>query len=140
MCIRDRLREADIVSLHVPLTKETYHMIGEKELRLMKKTAFLINTARGAVVDTNALVKALKEGWIAGAALDVHEQEPLPPNHPLYELKNVILTPHTGSASWETRIKMANIVAENLIAFAKGEIPPTLVNREVVKVRKPGFT
>ena len=133
------LREADIVSLHVPLTKETYHMIGEKELKLMKKTAFLINTARGAVVDTNALVKALKEGWIAGAALDVHEQEPLPPNHPLYELKNVILTPHTGSASWETRIKMANMVAENLIAFAKGEIPPNLVNKEVVNIRKPGF-
>jgi len=127
------------VSLHVPLTKETYHMIGEKELKLMKKTAFLINTARGAVVDTNALVKALKEGWIAGAALDVHEQEPLPPNHPLYELKNVILTPHTGSASWETRIKMANMVAENLIAFAKGEIPPNLVNKEVVNIRKPGF-
>ncbi|RLG74036.1 MAG: D-glycerate dehydrogenase [Thermoprotei archaeon] len=133
------LREADIVSLHVPLTKETYHMIGEKELRLMKKTAFLINTARGAVVDTKALIKALKEGWIAGAALDVHEQEPLPPNHPLYQFKNVILTPHTGSASWETRIKMADIVAENLMAFAKGEIPPTLVNKEVIKVRKPGF-
>jgi len=134
------LRESDIVSIHVALTPETRHMIGEKELKLMKKTAFLINTARGAVVDTNALVKALKEGWIAGAALDVFEQEPLPPDHPLCKLKNVVLAPHAGSASWETRTKMADIVAENLIAFAKGEIPPTLVNKEVVNVRKPGFT
>ena len=137
--LKTLLKEADIVSIHVPLTDETYHMIDEKELRLMKKTAFLINTARGAVVNTKALIKALKEKWIAGAALDVHEQEPLPLDHPLYKFKNVILTPHTGSASWEARTKMAEIVAKNLIAFAEGKIPPTLVNKEVVNVRKPGF-
>ncbi|RLE87050.1 MAG: D-glycerate dehydrogenase, partial [Thermoprotei archaeon] len=97
------------------------------------------NTARGAVVDTNALVKALKEGWIAAAALDVFEQEPLPPDHPLTKLNNVVLTPHIGSATIETRTKMAELVAENLIAFYKGEVPPTLVNKEVVKVRPPGF-
>jgi len=98
-----------------------------------------VNTARGAVVDTNALVKALKEGWIAAAALDVFEQEPLPPDHPLTKLNNVVLTPHIGSATIETRTKMAELVAENLIAFYKGEVPPTLVNKEVVKVRPPGF-
>ena len=133
------LRESDFVSIHVPLTKETYHMIGERELRLMKRSAVLVNTARGAVVDTNALVKALKEGWIAAAALDVFEQEPLPPDHPLTKLNNVVLTPHIGSATIETRTKMAELVAENLIAFYKGEVPPTLVNKEVVKVRPPGF-
>ncbi len=133
------LRESDFVSIHVPLTEETYHMIGERELRLMKRSAVLVNTARGAVVDTNALVKALKEGWIAAAALDVFEQEPLPPDHPLTKLNNVVLTPHIGSATIETRTKMAELVAENLIAFYKGEVPPTLVNKEVVKVRPPGF-
>ena len=133
------LKESDVVSIHVPLTKETYHMIGEKELKLMKKTAILVNTARGAVIDTNALVKALEEGWIAGAGLDVFEQEPLPPDHPLTKFKNVVLVPHIGSATYETRTRMAELVAENLIAFAKGEVPPTLVNKEVVKVRPPGF-
>jgi len=133
------LKESDIVSIHVPLTKETYHMIGEKELKLMKKSAILINTARGAVIDTNALVKALEEGWIAGAGLDVFEQEPLPPDHPLTKFKNVVLVPHIGSATHETRTKMAELVAENLIAFAKGQVPPTLVNREVVNIRPPGF-
>ncbi len=133
------LRESDIVSLHTPLTPETYHMIGERELRLMKPTAYLVNTARGKVVDTEALVKALREGWIAGAALDVFEQEPLPPDHPLTKFRNVVLAPHIASATTETRTRMAEIVAENLIAFYKGEIPPTLVNKEVVKVRSPGF-
>jgi len=133
------LRESDFVSIHVPLTKETYHMIGERELRLMKRTAILVNTARGAVIDTDALVKALKEGWIAAAALDVFEQEPLPPDHPLTKLNNVVLTPHIGSATIETRTQMAELVAQNLIAFYKGEVPPTLVNKEVVKVRPPGF-
>ncbi|HDM92276.1 MAG TPA: D-glycerate dehydrogenase [Candidatus Korarchaeota archaeon] len=134
------LRESDFVSLHTPLTPETYHMIGEKELKMMKPTAFLINTARGKVVDQKALYRALKEGWIAGAALDVFEQEPIPPDDPLLQLKNVVLAPHAASASIETRSRMAEIVAENLIAFKEGKIPPTLVNKDVVNVRPPGFS
>ncbi len=135
----DLLKEADIVSIHVPLTKETYHLINEERLKKMKKGAIIVNTARGAVIDTDALVKALREGWIRGAGLDVHEQEPLDPNHPITAFKNVVLLPHIGSATYETRHRMAELVAENLIAFYKGEIPPTLVNKEVVNVRKPGF-
>ncbi len=133
------LQEADIVSIHVPLTKETYHLINEERLRKMKRSAILINTARGKVVDTEALVKALREGWIAGAGLDVFEEEPLPPNHPLTAFKNVVLVPHIGSATYETRHAMAELVAENLIAFYEGRVPPNLVNPEVVKVRPPGF-
>ncbi|GAB6148695.1 glyoxylate reductase [Stetteria hydrogenophila] len=133
------LREADVVTIHVPLTPETEGLIGERELRMMKRTAYLVNTSRGRVVDLDALTRALREGWIAGAALDVFPQEPLPPDHPITRLDNVVLTPHIGSATWQTRTKMADLVAENLIAFAEGRIPPTLVNREVVKVRPPGF-
>ncbi len=133
------LREADIVSIHVPLTPETRHMIGERELRMMKRTTILVNTARGAVVDTEALVRALKEGWIAAAALDVFEEEPLPPDHPLTKLPNVVLAPHIGSATRETRERMACAVLENLLAFRDGREPPNLVNRDVVKVRPPGF-
>ncbi len=133
------LEEADIVTLHTPLTPETYHLINEERLRKMKKTAYLINTSRGKVIDTDALVKALKEKWIAGAGLDVFEEEPLPPGHPLMKLDNVVLTPHIGSATWKTRVRMAEIVAENLIAFYEGREPPTLVNKEVLKVRSPGF-
>lgn len=133
------LQEADIVSLHVPLTRETYHMINEERLKKMKRSAILINTARGAVVDTEALVKALKEGWIAGAGLDVFEQEPLAANHPLTAFKNVVILPHIGSATYETRHAMAELVAENLIAFYEGREPPTLVNKEVLKIRPPGF-
>ncbi len=135
----DLLMEADIVSIHTPLTKETYHLINEEKLKMMKKTAYLINTARGPVVDTKALVKALEEKWIAGAALDVFEEEPLPPDHPLTKFSNVVLAPHLASGTWDTRIKMADMAAENLIAFAEGREPPTLVNREVVEVRPPGF-
>ncbi len=133
------LSESDIVTIHVPLTKETYHMINEERLKKMKRTAILINTARGAVIDTNALVKALREGWIAGAGLDVFEEEPLPPNHPLTAFKNVVLLPHIGSATTEARHAMAELVAENLIAFYHGREPPTLVNKDVVKIRPPGF-
>lgn len=133
------LRESDIVSIHVPLTPETEHLISERELKMMKNTAFLVNTARGPIVDTKALVKALEEKWIAGAALDVHEQEPLPKNHPITKFKNVVLAPHAASATLETRSRMAELVAENLIAFLEKRVPPTLVNREVVKIRPPGF-
>lgn len=121
------LKEADFVSLHVPLTKDTYHMIGEDQLSLMKRTAYLINTARGPVVDEEALVKFLKEKRIAGAALDVFENEPLlTPG--LTELDNAVITPHIGSASKETREKMSVIVAENVIAALEGKIPPNCVN------------
>ncbi|KAA0001049.1 MAG: D-glycerate dehydrogenase [Thermoplasmata archaeon] len=123
------LKESDFVSLHVPLTEETYHMIGERELKMMKKTAYLINTARGKCIDEKALVRALKEKWIAGAALDVYENEPeIEPE--LVNLDNVVLAPHIGSASYETRSKMAIMVAENVLAALRGEIPPQCVNPE----------
>jgi len=113
------LRRADIVSLHVPLTPETKHMINEDRLRLMKKTAILINTSRGAVVDTNALVKALREGWIAGAGLDVYEEEPLPKDSPLLGLENVVLTPHIGASSVEAQEKAGLEVAQKIIELLK---------------------
>lgn len=129
------LRESDFVSLHVPLTKETHHLIGEKELRMMKRGAYLVNTARGPVVDEKALVKALKEGWIKGAALDVFENEPeVEPD--LLKLDNVVLAPHIASASYATRSKMSIMVAENIIKALGGEIPPNLVNPEVLQKRK----
>ena len=130
------LKQSDFVSIHVPLTKQTYHMINEEKLRLMKKTAYLVNNSRGAVVDEEALHRALKEGWIAGAGLDVFEQEPTPLDNALLSLDNVVAAPHVSSSSHETRSRMAEMVAENLIAFFEGKIPPNLVNREVVTIRK----
>jgi glyoxylate reductase len=133
------LQTADFVTLNVPLLKETHHLIDEKKLKLMKKTAILINNARGPVVDERALFKALKEGWIAGAGLDVFEQEPTPTSNLLLALDNVVVAPHISSASFETRSKMAEMVAGNLIAFFEGKAPPNLVNQEAAKVRKPGW-
>jgi len=125
------LRESDFVSLHVPLTKETYHMISTRELKLMKKTAILVNTSRGPVVDPKALYEALKNGEIAYAALDVTEPEPIPPDDPLLTLPNCIIVPHIASASVATRTKMATMAAENLIAGLRGERLPNCVNPEV---------
>ncbi|ACJ16433.1 glyoxylate reductase [Thermococcus onnurineus NA1] len=138
MPLDELLKESDFVVLVVPLTKETYHMINEERLKLMKPTAILVNIARGKVVDTEALVKALREGWIAGAGLDVFEEEPYY-HEELFSLDNVVLAPHIGSATYGAREGMAELVARNLIAFKNGEVPPTLVNREVLNVRKPGF-
>jgi glyoxylate reductase len=129
------LKESDFVSIHVPLMKETYHLINEEKLKLMKKTAYLINNSRGPVVDEKALYQALKEGRIAGAALDVFEQEPTPLDNPLLKLDNVVVAPHISSASYETRSRMAEMVAENLVALFEGKKPPNLVNPEVMKVR-----
>ncbi len=111
------LKEADIVTIHVPLTSETYHLINEFRLRLMKPSAILINTSRGAVVDTNALVKALSEGWIAGAGLDVYEEEPLPLNHPLTKLDNVVLTPHIGASTEEAQERAGLEVVKKVIEY-----------------------
>jgi len=124
------LKESDIVSIHVPLTEETYHLIGEKQLSLMKKGAYLINTARGAVVDEEALVKALKSGILAGAGLDVFEREPH--IHPeLLELDNTVLTPHIGTSTMDTRFATAKMATQNLIAALEGKRPPNVVNPEV---------
>lgn len=130
VALPELLERADFVSLHMPLSSETTHFIGEAELRSMKSTAYLINTARGAVVDERALIQALQEGWIAGAALDVFEQEPEVPLA-LCELENVVLVPHIGSASVATRTRMAVMAAENLTAVLRGERPPHVVNPEV---------
>ena len=129
------MSEADVVSIHVPLSKETYHLIDGQKIYRMKKDAILINTARGRVVDEKALIRALKEKRIAGAGLDVFEVEPLPLDSELLELENVVLSPHRGSASIETRSAMAELAAKNLIAVLKGQIPPALVNPEVMGIR-----
>ena len=129
----DILAESDYISLHLPLNDATKHIIGEPELKKMKKTAYLINTARGPIVDEKALTKALKEKWITGAGLDVHYQEPTDPKNPLLELDNVIVAPHIGSATIETRLAMAMKAATNLTAALKGERPPDLLNPEVLE-------
>jgi len=129
------LKESDFVTIHVPLMKETHHLMNEQRFRMMKKTAYLVNNARGPVVDEKALFKALKEGWIAGAGLDVFEQEPTPLDNPLLKLGNVVVAPHISSASLETRSRMAEMVAENMVAFFQGKQPPNLVNPDVMKVR-----
>ncbi len=125
------LRVADFVSLHVPLTDETRRLIGERELRAMQPTAILINTARGGIVDQAALVRALEEGWIAGAGLDVMETEPLPLDDPLLRAPNVVLLPHIGSASHATRERMASMAVDNCLAGLRGERLPHCVNPDV---------
>jgi glyoxylate reductase len=128
------LREADFVSLHTPLLPETRHLINAQSLRTMKRTAYLINAARGPVVDEAALVQALKEGWIAGAGLDVFEEEPKV--HPgLIGLDNVVLAPHIASASHGTRVEMARLAVENCLAVLEGRAPLTPVNPEVLARR-----
>ena len=125
------LAESDFVSIHSPHTPETHHQIGARELSLMKPTAFLINTARGQIVDEKALVKALAKGTIAGAGLDVFENEPKVPRQ-LVKMPNVVLTPHLGSGIVEVRAQMANIVVDNILAILEGRRPPNCVNPEVL--------
>jgi D-3-phosphoglycerate dehydrogenase / 2-oxoglutarate reductase len=126
------LREADYISIHVPLTDETRGLIDTSALRQMKPTAILINTSRGAVVDEAALVQALQEGWIAGAALDVLASEPPPPDHPLLSLPNVMVTPHVAFYSVAAIEELARRAAEQVAQVLRGEIPTHLVNRTVL--------
>jgi glyoxylate reductase len=125
------LRESDFVSLHTDLSKETYHLMDDVRLKRMKPTGILINTARGPIIDSDALYRALSSGTIAYAALDVTEPEPMQAAHPLLTLDNVIVTPHIASASFQTRNKMATMAAANLIAGLKGERVPNCVNPQV---------
>ncbi|KHO63066.1 glyoxylate reductase [Thermoanaerobacter sp. YS13] len=125
------LKESDFVSIHVPLTPETRHLIGEKELKLMKKSAILINTGRGPVVDEKALVKALKNKDIYAAGLDVYEREPIFEEE-LAQLDNVVMLPHIGSATEEARRDMSILVAQNIIDVIEGRVPRTLVNKDIL--------
>jgi glyoxylate reductase len=129
--LEELLERSDFVSIHAPLTPETGGLIDEAALRRMKTSAILVNTARGPIVDTSALVRALNQGWIAGAALDVTDPEPLPGEHPLLLCPNLTLTPHIGSATHATRSAMADIAVDNLLAALAGERMPHCANPEV---------
>jgi glyoxylate reductase len=139
------LRESDFVSLHVPLTSETRHTIDDETLALMKPTAILVNTARGPLIDHGALYQALSKGHIGGAALDVTDPEPFPPNDALLSLPNVIVTPHIASASVATRSRMAKLAVQNLLEALAARVPKHAVNRDIVRpwrerVRKSGIS
>ncbi|HDI00372.1 MAG TPA: C-terminal binding protein [Firmicutes bacterium] len=129
------LSESDVVTLHVPLNSETYHMISEPQLRAMKPTAYLVNTSRGPVVDTKALARALREGWIAGAGIDVYEREPPEPGEELLSLPNAVLSPHISwyseESAWDIRVK----IVEDIRRFCEGKPPRFLVNPEVLQRR-----
>lgn len=124
MALGDLLQRADFVSIHCPLTPDTRDLIGAAQLRRMKPTAYLINTARGGIVNQPALITALREGWIAGAALDVTDPEPLPTDDPLLDAPNLIVLPHVGSATHATRERMADLAVDNLLAALAGDAMP----------------
>jgi D-3-phosphoglycerate dehydrogenase len=129
--LEEVMAQSDFVSVHCPLTKDTHHLIGEKELRWMKRTAILINTSRGPVIDEPALVRALTEGWIAAAGLDVLDQEPVDPHNPLLAMDNVVLTPHIGGYSDESGDLFWRLSLETAMDLAAGRWPRSVVNRDV---------
>jgi D-3-phosphoglycerate dehydrogenase / 2-oxoglutarate reductase len=131
MSFEQVLQESDVISLNLPLNPDTRHIIDQAALRLVKKTAFLVNTARGGLVDTAALCRALQEGRIGGAALDVLEQEPIPPDSPLLSMENVILTPHAGWYSDQSVIELKRKCAEAAVAVLRGQRPYSVVNPDV---------
>lgn len=134
--LEELLTQSDFITIHTNLVPETFHLIGARELDKMKRTSILVNTSRGPVVDNSALYSALREGKILAAALDVTEPEPLPRDHPLLTLKNVIVTPHIASATEPARISIAMMAVDNLFAGLSGKIPPGAVNPEVLTSRK----
>ncbi len=127
--VEEVLKESDVISIHAPLTPETRHMIGEKEFELMKDSAFIVNCARGGIIDEDALYNALKEGKIRGAALDVFEKEP-PVGSPLFELENIHFTPHLGANTYEAQQKAGLIVAEQVLKVLRGEDADFVTNRK----------
>ena len=129
--------EADYVSVNCPLNDETRDLIGERELRAMKPTAFLVNTARGGIVNDPALCRALEGGWIAGAALDVYEQEPVPPTSPLLRMDHVILAPHCIAWTDDLFSEIGRACAHQVLTLSRGEVPGGVVNPEVLD--RPGF-
>lgn len=133
--INSLLKESDFLSIHATLNKESFHFFNEVNFRKMKKTAFLINTSRGQIIYERDLIKALKNKWISGAALDVYEKEPISFSNPLLRMQNVIILPHIGSATYQVRSKMARVAAENLLNVLKGIEPLYVVNPHLKKKR-----
>jgi D-3-phosphoglycerate dehydrogenase / 2-oxoglutarate reductase len=130
-------RQADVISLHAPMTPQTQKMINAQSLALMKPTTLLVNTARGGLVDEPALVEALRSGRLAGAALDVFAEEPLPPGHPFTKLENVVLTPHTAGTDLQSRDDMALMAAQSIVSVLRGDWPTEqMVNPEVRECRR----
>jgi D-3-phosphoglycerate dehydrogenase len=129
--LHDLLAGSDYVSLHCPLTAQTRHLIGERELRLMKPTGILLNTSRGPVIDEQALVRALREDWIAAAGLDVLESEPPAPDNPLLKMDNVVLTSHVAGYAANGVESRWRLSVETVLALARGQAPPSWVNREL---------
>jgi D-3-phosphoglycerate dehydrogenase len=134
--LTDLLRQSGIVSLNLAFTSETFHFIGKNELRQMKSTSYLINTARGPLIDEKALYHALKEGWIAGAGLDVFEEEPAKMDNPLFSLDNVVVTPHLGGSTHRARHRLVIMAVENLLRALKGGLPEreNMINPEVLNI------
>lgn len=134
--LEELFKEADVISLHIPLSEETKGLIDCKYLSLMKSAAFIINTSRGGVIKEGDLIKALQQGLIAGAGLDVYEKEPLDAGNPLLELKNVILTPHSAALTKECVIRMAVSAARRVIDLFNGYIPENIANPEALSMQK----
>jgi glyoxylate reductase len=131
--INKLLKESDFLSIHANLNKHSFHFFNEAKFRKMKNTAFVINTSRGQIIDQRALIKALRNRWIAGAGLDVYEKEPICSSNALLGMNNVIILPHIGSATYQTRSKMARVAAENILNILNGIEPLYLVNPQILK-------
>ena len=127
------LEQSDFLSIHTTLNNDSFHLLDESKFRKMKKTACIINTARGQIINEPDLIKAIKNNWIAGAGLDVYEKEPLSNSNPLLKMKNVIVLPHMGSATYQTRSKMSEVAVQNLLNILKGKDPLFIVNSDVKK-------
>jgi glyoxylate reductase len=127
------LEQSDFLSIHTTLNNDSFHFLDEPKFRKMKKTACIINTARGQIINEPDLIKAIKNNWIAGAGLDVYEKEPLSNSNPLLKMKNVIVLPHIGSATYQTRSKMSEVAVQNLLNILKGKDPLFIVNSDVKK-------
>jgi glyoxylate reductase len=127
------LEQSDFLSIHTTLNNDSFHLLDEPKFRKMKKTACIINTARGQIINEPDLIKAIKNNWIAGAGLDVYEKEPLSNSNPLLKMKNVIVLPHIGSATYQTRSKMSEVAVQNLLNILKGKDPLFIVNSDVKK-------
>ncbi len=128
-------RTSDVVSLHAPATPATKHLVNRQTLALMKPTAFLLNTARGGLIDEVALIDALKHGRLAGAGLDVFAQEPPPKDHPFFVLENVVLTPHTGGTDTQSRLDMAELASKAIVELAAGRWPAELIVNQEIRQR-----